>query len=292
MAAGRGLAIKEMERPSNLATPARSLRKSLPSNPRTAPMNGRLWGDQATDWSQVQEGQFRSAYEAVFTAAGLVAGQDFCDVGCGSGMAAQLAAARGARISGLDAAEGLLAIARTRVPEGDFRLGEMEELPFADAAFELVTGFNSFQYAGNPVAALAEARRVCRPGGQVVVMTWGPPEGMAAASIVAALRPLLPPPPPGAPGPFALSDEAALRAFAVQAGLHPSRVTDVGTAWEYPDLATALRGLASSGVAVRARDHSGAEAVDAAHRAALAPFQLADGSFRVAAAFRWLAATV
>jgi SAM-dependent methyltransferase len=258
--------------------------------PRTAPANGRLWGGQAGDWAEIQEGQFRAGYEAVFAAAGLGPGQALCDVGCGAGRAAQFAAARGAQVAGLDAAEALLAIARSRVPGGDFRLGDMEELPFPDAAFDLVTGFNSFQYAGNPAAALAEARRVCRPGGQVVIMTWGPPEGMPAATLVAALRPLLPPPPPGAPGPFALSDEAALRAFAAQAGLRPTRVTDVACAGEYPDLPTALRGLGSSGLAVRAREHSGAAAVDAAHGAALAPFRRGDGAYRIAAAFRWLAA--
>jgi SAM-dependent methyltransferase len=262
------------------------------SRPRTAPANGRLWGAQAADWAEIQEGQFRPGYEAVFQAAGLRAAQAICDVGCGSGMAAQIAADHGAKVAGLDASESLLAIARSRVPEGDFRLGEMEELPFPDAAFDLVTGFNSFQYAGNPVAALAEARRVTRAGGQVVVMTWGPPAGMEAATLVAAMRPLLPPPPPGAPGPFALSDAAALRAFAVEAGLTPSGVTDVSCAWNYPDLPTALRGLGSSGVAMRARDHSGAAAVDAAHEAALAPFRRADGSYRIAAAFRWLMAGV
>jgi hypothetical protein len=60
----------------------------------------------------------------------------------------------------------------------------------------VVTGFNAFQYAGNP----AEARRLTRPGGTVAIMTWGNPDGMEAALLVAAIRPLMPPPPPGAPG--------------------------------------------------------------------------------------------
>jgi SAM-dependent methyltransferase len=205
-------------------------------------------------------------------------------------MAAQIAATQGARVSGLDASESLLTIARGRVPQGDFRLGEMEELPYPARSFDLVTGFNAFQYAANPAVALAEAGRVAKPGGHVVIMTWGMPEGMQAASLVMALKPLLPPPPPGAPGPFALSEDSTLRAFAAQAGLTPVGVNDVECTWSYPDLATALRGLGSSGVAMRARENSGDEAVDRAHEASLAPFRQADGRYQIGATFRWLLA--
>ena len=214
----------------------------------------------------------------------------YCDVGCGSGMAASIAAKRGARVSGLDAAENLLVLARGLVPDGDFRAGDMEELPFADGAFDLVSGFNSFQYAADPHAALTQARRVTKPGGQVVVMTWGPPDGMQAASLVSALKPLLPTPPPGAPGPFALSDEGSLRQFAVQAGLKPFLIEDVICEWSYPNLDTALRGLGSSGVAARAIENSSEEAVTRAHATALAPFRQKDGSYLIGASFRWLAA--
>jgi SAM-dependent methyltransferase len=203
-------------------------------------------------------------------------------------MAAHIAATRGAKVSGFDAADALLAIARERVPAGDFRLADLEDVPFGDATFDVVTGFNSFQFAGDPVRALGEARRVTKPGGKVVVMTWGEPEGMEAAAIVASLRSLLPPPPPGAPGPFALSEAMKLRAFAEAAGLTVEDVVDVDSPWSYRDESTALRGLASSGVAARAAALSGAEAVNAAHRAALAPFRQADGSFRIGAKCRFL----
>ena len=258
--------------------------------PTSAVVNGRLWGARAKDWAEIQEGQFSAAYDAVFEACALGPGASCCDVGCGAGMAAVRAAKRGALVSGLDAADNLLAIARSRLPSGDFHLGDLEALPFPDASFDLVTGFNSFQFAANPVLALREARRITKRGGRVVVMTWGVPEGMEAASLVAALKPLLPAPPPGAPGPFALSDDSALRALALSAGLQPLSVSDVACYWRYPDLATAQRGLASSGVAIRAAEHAGEAAVDAAHAAALAPFRQPDGSYRIGAAFRWLLA--
>jgi SAM-dependent methyltransferase len=258
---------------------------------RTAGTNGRLWGARARDWAEVQEGQCADAFRAVLDHARVGTGTRHLDVGCGAGMAAALSAARGASVAGIDAAEALLAIARERTPAGDFRQGDLEALPFDDGSFDLVSGFNAFQYAGDPAQALREAGRVAKPGGMIVIMTWGEPAGMEAASLVAALKPLLPAPPPGAPGPFALSDEAALRAFAKAGGLTPGAVFDVDTHWSYPDEATALRGLGSAGVAVRAIEHAGEAAFVAAHRAALSPFRQPDGSFRVAARFRCLVAT-
>lgn len=265
---------------------------SASDKPRTATLNGRLWGARAEDWANIQEPQFSSAYDAIFDVCAVGTGTKYCDVGCGSGMAALLAHQRGAEVYGLDAADNLLAIARTRVPAADLHTGDLEELPFPDGSFDLVAGFNSFQYAANPVVALAEAKRVAKPNtGRVVIMTWGPPEGMEAATLVEALKPLLPPPPPGAPGPFALSDETALRSFVEGAGLHPLQVNDVACHWHYPDLQTALRGLGSSGVATRAAENSSESALNEVHEAALAPFRSKDGTIRVAASFRWLLAS-
>jgi len=257
---------------------------------RTGDVNGRLWGARANDWADIQEGTVRPVYDAVLERTGVTSGARYLDVGCGAGMAAQMAAARGAQVSGIDAADALLDIARRRTPEGDFRNGDLEELPFDAQAFDVVTGFNSFQYAGNPIVALREARRVTRPSGAIVVMTWGNPDGMEAASLVAALRLLMPPPPPGAPGPFALSDEQALRTFAVNAGLTPVEVFDVESPFIYADEATAVRGLNAAGVAVRAMENSSEEAVTEAHARAIAPFRRPDGGYRIKATFRCLLA--
>ena len=255
---------------------------------RTAETHGRLWGARARDWAELLEAHFLPVYEAVFDRAGLAPGMRYLDVGCGAGLGAQRAAKRGARVSGIDAAEEMLAIARERVPEGDFRLGELEELPFPDSAFDLVTGFNAFQFAGNPEIALTEARRVAKPSASVAIVTWVKPEDTEAALLVVALKPLLPPMPRGSPGPFALSDEAALRALAERAGLTPVDAFEIETPWTFPDLATALRGLASTGGAVRATELAGAAAVERAHVEAIAPFRLSDGSYRVNARFRCL----
>ena len=261
------------------------------AKPRTGDINGKLWGTSHRDWAELQEPLVRNSYEAVFDRAGLARGQWYCDVGCGAGMAAQIASQRGARVTGLDASENLLEIARERVPEGNFRQGDIEDLPFENQTFDLVTGFNSFQYAGNPKLALEQARRVCKPSGHVAIMVWGPPEGMQAATLVAALKPLLPPPPPGSPGPFALSDKSALTALVESAGLKPLDIDDVECFWRYADLPTALRALGSSGVAAKAAAITTKQEVDKAHETALAPYKRADGSYEVRAVFRWLLAT-
>jgi SAM-dependent methyltransferase len=258
--------------------------------PQTADVNGRLWGARASDWANIQEGTVRPVYEAVLERTRVKSGTRYLDVGCGAGMAAQIAESRGAQVTCIDASEALLEIARRRTPGGDFRRGDLEELPFDDESFDLVTGFNSFQYAGNPAVALGAARRVTKPHGAVVIMTWGTPDRMEAASLVAALRPLMPPPPPGAPGPFALSDEPALRKFAADAGLQPVDVFDVDCPFIYGDEATAVRGLNSAGVAVRAMENSSEQAVTEAHAKAIAPFRQPDGSYRIKATFRCLLA--
>ncbi len=84
--------------------------------PRTAEINARLWGVRATDWAEIQEGTCRPVYLAVFEQAGLKPGTPYLDAGCGAGMAAQIAAERGAEVFGLDAAPNLVEIARARVP--------------------------------------------------------------------------------------------------------------------------------------------------------------------------------
>jgi ubiquinone/menaquinone biosynthesis C-methylase UbiE len=260
------------------------------ANRMSGEANGRIWGLRARDWADIQERQCAPAYHAAFDAAEVGSGTRLLDAGCGAGLATGLAAERGAEVSGIDASAALLEIARARLPGAPFAHGDLEAIPFEDDAFDVVTGFNSFQFAADPIAALREAHRVAVPGGRVVVMTWGEPAGMEAAALVAALKPLLPPPPPGAAGPFALSEPGRLEELVAKADLSPLTAFYVDAPWTYPDLATALKGLGSSGVAAKAAEISGQAALDMAHEAALAPFRQPNGSYRIGATFRVLMA--
>lgn len=258
--------------------------------PTTSQTNGRLWGARARDWAMLQEATARPVYEAVAARLGITTGTKYLDLGCGSGVALQVAETLGADITGIDAAHALLEFAKTRVPNATLQQGDLENLPFPDDTFDAVTAFNALQYSGNPTVALSQAKRVTKPGGSIVIMTWGSPQGMDATSIITALKDLMPPPPPGAPGPFALSEPQALKQFAVDAGLKPVEIFNVDCPFVYPDKATAVRGFSSAGVAVRAMENSSEQAVEDAYADALSPFRQADGSYSIGATFRCLLA--
>jgi SAM-dependent methyltransferase len=257
----------------------------------SATVQGRLWGVRADDWAAIQERQVAAAFTAGLDALGVTAGTRLLDAGCGAGMVLRLAADRGADVAGLDASEPLLVHARRRVPGATIVHGELEDLPFEDASFDAVTGFNSFQYAARPAVALAEAVRVLRPGGRVLLLTWGPPEQCEAAAYLAALRPLLPPPPPGAPGPFALSEPDALKTLFAEAGLSVAATADVPCAWWYDDEATAVDGLLASGPVVLAIENAGEDAVRAVVKEFLAPFRTPEGGYRIKNDFRYAIGT-
>jgi ubiquinone/menaquinone biosynthesis C-methylase UbiE len=257
----------------------------------SATVQGELWGTRARDWAETQEGVARPLFESVLRKTGIGKGARVLDVGCGAGLFCVLAAERGALVTGIDAAAEFIAIAKERVPQGDFRVGEMEVLPYEDKTFDVVTGFNSFQFAANPVNALREARRVAKPGAAVVTATWGKPERCEASAFLAALRPLLPPPPPGAPGPFALSADGALEALVEQAGLTARSVEEVECPFEYRDLESALRGFLSAGPAVKAIQISGEARVREAVATAIASFKLSSGGYRLENTFRFLIST-
>lgn len=117
-------------------------------------------------------------------------GTRLLDIACGSGYAASLAAGRGATVAGLDASEALIAIARARTPDADFRVGDMFELPFEDDRFDVATSFNGIWKECED--ALREARRVVRPGGLVGFSFWGSPKRLGLLPYFATLLELSP----------------------------------------------------------------------------------------------------
>lgn len=256
----------------------------------TSQIQGEHWSVRAGEWAELQEGSFRPLYEAAFKTAKVSKGASVLDAGCGAGLALRVAHELGAKISGIDAAEGLAKIARSRNPDADIRIGELEELPFGDNSFDVTSGFNSFQYAANPVNALKEARRVTKPGGAVVVAVWGAAEKCQLAPYLAAVGKFMPPPPPGAPGPFALSAPGALERLAGEAGLKPCVSAGITTTMRFPDDATALRGLIASGVVERAIRNSGEAAVRNGIAEAIRPARHADGSYAFDNEWRFLVA--
>jgi len=112
--------------------------------------NGELWGHAARDWAEVQERTLETVFDQVLERTRVGPATRYLDLGCGAGMAVEKALARGAAATGLDAAAPLLEIAREQAPEAEFDLGDLEVLPYEDGNFDVVTGFNSFQYGPIP----------------------------------------------------------------------------------------------------------------------------------------------
>jgi SAM-dependent methyltransferase len=262
------------------------------STPTSAPIQGPRWGARAADWAQLAAPVSVPAWKAVAEATGIGEGTRVLDVGCGSGEFCRLAAARGALVSGIDAAEGMIEIARGLVPDADLRIGPMERLPWDDEGFDVVTGFNAFQFAADMLAALTEAKRVARPGGQVAICNWGRPEKSGLVAIMGALRGLQPPPPPGAglPEPPPLGQPGVLEALALEAGLEPAQASEVDVPFEAPDEEMLVRALLAPGGTLLAVEHSGEGTVRKAIRDASAAFRRPDGSYRIENTFRYLIA--
>src|SRR5919198_2686775 len=124
----------------------------------SATVQGQLWGRAAHDWAELQEPTALPLWEAMLDAAAIGPGTRVLDAGCGGGGASMLAASRGAFVNGLDAAQALLAIARERVPDADFHVGDLEALPYADGTFDAIIAADVLPYVADPDTALAELR--------------------------------------------------------------------------------------------------------------------------------------
>ncbi|MEB3979830.1 class I SAM-dependent methyltransferase [Mycobacterium sp. 663a-19] len=104
----------------------------------------------------------------------LMPGSSVLDIGCGPGTITADLAARVApgRVMAVDQSAGVLDVARAEVERRglsnvSFATADMHNLDFADDTFDVVHAHQVLQHVADPVAALREARRVCRPGGTV-----------------------------------------------------------------------------------------------------------------------------
>jgi SAM-dependent methyltransferase len=215
----------------------------------------------------------------VADATGIRAGTALLDVGCGAGAFCELAAARGAAVHGLDADPARIGHARRRLPAGDFRVGLMEALPWPDDSFDVVTGFNAFQYALDVELALVEALRVARPGARLAICKWAPPEHNEFFALLAELR-------ARDVDPARLPQTDPMEAAVRRVGLDVVATGDIPVALEMTDEATLEAALVAAG----ALPTAGAELNRRRLEVAALPFRQPDGSYRFDNRHRYLIA--
>ena len=114
--------------------------------------------------------------EPLLDAAGVGAGGRVVDVGCGPGHAAGRAAARDARVVGVDGSAEMVSHAAATVPHVVFCRADGRHLPLAASSVDAVVGNFVIFHIGEPELAIAEFGRVLAPGGRVALTRWDAPE--------------------------------------------------------------------------------------------------------------------
>jgi ubiquinone/menaquinone biosynthesis C-methylase UbiE len=98
------------------------------------------------------------------------------DLCCGQGNVSEALLSRGCQVVGIDFSPAMLTLARTRVPKATFIEADAQDLPFEDAEFDLIVSNLGVCHVPDQPRALAEARRVLRPGGRFAMTVWCGPD--------------------------------------------------------------------------------------------------------------------
>lgn len=256
----------------------------------TAQQQGELWSEAGQDWSEQFAPLLSPVWGACHDLAKVSKGIQLLDVGCGSGEALAMARLRGAEVHGLDAAPRLVEIAAERMPQADFRCGDMENLPYEDESFDAITHINSIMYSDDPPRAIREARRVLTQDGHLAMAVWAEPEVCEFRHIMAALKGLLPNPPKG-DGPFTLSGPGALEEVMRASRLEPVGLREVHTPFVFLDETHYLRAIKGTGPGQAVLKQAGDEAVTKALLDVGKQFIEDDGAYYLDNTFRVVAAT-
>lgn len=205
------------------------------------------WGRCGVEFATLSEPGNCREYVAMHHRLGVSAGDRLLDMACGSGLAIELAAIRGATCAGIDASSRLVAIACDRSPDADIRVGDMQKLPWSDASFDIVTSFRGIW--GTTPGAVDEANRVLAPGGRLGITVWGNVGKSPGGWMLA---------------PFQWATDANVRhqadmvslgrpgigeAFLAERGFDVAERFEIPYFMEFPDPATYARALASTGPA-------------------------------------------
>src|SRR5579862_5354254 len=137
--------------------------------------------ENAAQWHKIRslyidEREVEAALTEIIATAGP---KDLLDIGTGTGRMLEILGPHVIQALGIDQSREMLAAARVNLERAGLlnsivRLGDMYQLPLADASFDAVVIHQVLHYADRPDAAIAEAARVLRPGGLLVVVDFAP----------------------------------------------------------------------------------------------------------------------
>lgn len=250
---------------------------------------GKLWGARARDWAELFEPMSKPIWVAMLASAKVGKGTRFLDLGCGGGGASVLAHDRGAQVAGLDASGALVDIARERVPTGDFRVGDLEKLPFDDNSFDVTFASLSIMFANKPSVALREMKRTTVSGGYATVGIWGNPEDCEYQAILKAVAGIRSSRTSGK-GPFALSGIGVLERMMDSAGLGVLDSGEVDGPFRFADFDMMWRMVASVGPIRAAMEEVGVQKLKMAIASAAEPFRTNSGEISFNNRFRYVTA--
>jgi ubiquinone/menaquinone biosynthesis C-methylase UbiE/DNA-binding transcriptional ArsR family regulator len=140
-----------------------------------------FFSENAAEWNEMQRLQISE--EAVEAALKQIVGdqpiQSLLDLGTGTGLVLKLFDGLYQHAVGIDASRDMLAVARSNldkvgIARATVRLGDIFNLPLDGQSFDLVTIHQVLHFLDEPQAALAEARRMLRPGGRLVIVDFAP----------------------------------------------------------------------------------------------------------------------
>ena len=142
--------------------------------------------DGYTQWAPLYDGPnpaIEREQPIVHAMLAALAPGDALDAACGTGRHAAELAALGHRVVGVDTTEAMLAIAREKVPDADFRRGRLEQLPLDDASIDVLTCSLALTHVPDLEPVLREFGRVLRPGGTAVLSDMHPFNTMTGGGI-------------------------------------------------------------------------------------------------------------
>jgi SAM-dependent methyltransferase/alkylhydroperoxidase family enzyme len=215
------------------------------------------WGSRAVDFATLLEPSNCREYVALHHRLGVGAGDRLLDMACGAGLAVELATAVGATCAGIDASSRLIAVARDRNPQADLRVGDMQDLPWPDGSFDVVTSFRGI-WKTTP-DAVAEAHRVLVPGGRLGITVWGHIKRSPGAWSVEPLTLASAPKVEHQAAMVALGRPGAGEALLARCGFVDIERHDIPFVAEYADPEAYARAISSVGPAYEAIEDVGEE---------------------------------